>query len=220
MSLDPHAQLDQTVLDKIEQSPVGAVPHTPTYQDALRRLYATHQVYASADHRDGHVTARSLANAPLFYATNLDALIAGQISPDALEANASIFSRYVQSLPAALRDKAETFRARVVGRPIHHRKHHGPGEAPVIHDPVSSIVLVPGAGPHPGLPGNYLYGALHELVHPDAPSGWALQLHDAEDALSVLECASLADALSALQDMLASAPFHLGELDALGFTAK
>src|SRR5688500_4068660 len=98
MSLDPHAQLDQTVLDNIAPSPTGAVPHTPTYQDALRRLYATHQVYASADHKDCHVTVRSLARAPLFYANNLDALVAGQLDVTALESNDSIFSRYVQSL--------------------------------------------------------------------------------------------------------------------------
>ncbi len=129
MSLDPHAQLDQTVLDKIELSPVGAVPHTPTYQDSLRRLYATHQVYASADFKDGHVTVRSLAKAPIFHANNLAALISGKIDSAELETNNSIFSRYVQSLPEALRAKAEALRGKVIGRAIQHRKHHGPGDA-------------------------------------------------------------------------------------------
>ncbi|MDF3056013.1 MAG: hypothetical protein K0R17_228 [Rariglobus sp.] len=220
MSLDPHAQLDQTVLDKIEQSPIGAVPHTPTYQDALRRLYATHQVYASADHKDCHVTTRSLAKAPLFYASNLDSFVAGQIDAAALETNASVFSRYVQSLPAALRDKAEALRLKVIGRAIQHRKHHGPGEPPVIHDPVNSIFLVPGTGPHPGLPGNYLYGSLHEIVHPGAPSTWSVQLHDSEDAVSSFNAATMPEALTALQDVIASAPFHLSELAALGFKAN
>ncbi len=220
MSLDPHAQLDQTLLDKIEQSPTGAVPHTPTYQDALRRLYATHQVYASADHKDCHVTARSLTRKPLFHANNLDALVAGKIDTDALESNASIFSRYVQSLPAALHEKAESFRLRVVGRPILHRKHHGAGEAPAVHDPVHSLFLVPGTGPHPGLPGNYLYGTLVEIMHPGASSTWTVQLHDADDGASSSDAAALPEALTVLQDVLASAPFHLSELVALGFKSN
>lgn len=219
MSLDPHAQVDQTVLDKIEQSPVGAVPHTPTYQDALRRLYASHQVYASADYKDGHVTVRSLASAPLFHAANLAELVAGKIAPEALEANDSIFSRYVQSLPESLRAKAEAQRLKVVGRAIHHRKHQGVVD-PSIHDPITSIVLVPGTGPHPGLPGNYVYGALLEVMHSGAASTWSVQLHDAEDAISSLDAPTLAEALSALQDMIASAPFQLSELDALGFKSN
>ena len=55
---DPNAEFDHAVLDKIDASPIGAVPTTPAYQDALRRLYAARQVYASADHKGGHVTAR------------------------------------------------------------------------------------------------------------------------------------------------------------------
>lgn len=217
MSHDPHAQIDQTVLDMIEHSPTGAVPHTPTYQDALRRLYATHQVYASADHKDCHVTVRSLAKLPLFHANNLDALIAGKIEASALEGNASIFDRYIQSLSAALRAKAETYRLKLVGRPIQHRKHHGAGEAPEIHDPVHSLFLVPGAGPHPGIPGNYLYGFVNEVMHPGAPSTWTIRLHDADDGAASLQAATLTEALTAFQDALSSAPFHLKELDALGF---
>ena len=125
MPSDPHAPFDQTVLEMIEHSPVGAVPHTPTYQDALGRLYATHQVYASADHKDGHVTARLLARLPLFHAGNLDAVAAGTADVTALEGNAAIFDRYLASLPAALRARAEGHRLKVVGRPVHHRKHHG-----------------------------------------------------------------------------------------------
>jgi len=217
MSHDPHAQVDQAVLEKIEQSPVGAVPHTPTYQDSLRRLHATHQVYASADYKDGHVTARSLAKAPIFHANNLASLITGKIDVSALETNNSVFSRYVQSLPAALRDKAEALRAKVIGRAILHRKHHGPGEAPAIHDPENILFLVPGTGPHPGLPGNYLQGALREVMHPGAVSTWKLELHDGEDGVSSLAAATLPEALTALQDVISSAPFHLSELDALGF---
>ncbi|HEY8933469.1 MAG TPA: hypothetical protein VIM44_09175 [Rariglobus sp.] len=220
MSHDPHAQIDQTVLDMIEHSPTGAVPHTPTYQDALRRLYATHQVYASADHKDCHVTVRSLAKLPLFHATNLDALIAGKIEAADLEGNAAIFDRYLQSLPAALRAKAETYRLKLVGRPILHRKHHGAGEAPEIHDPVHSLFLVPGAGHHPGIPGNYLYGFLNEVLHPGAASTWTIRLHDADDGAATLQAASLPDALTAFKDVLSSAPFHLKELDALGFSAN
>jgi hypothetical protein len=220
MSHAPHAQIDQTVLEMIEHNPNGVVPHTPTYQDALRRLYATHQVYASADHKDGHVTARSLTKAPLFHANNLDAVIAGQITVEALESNTSIFSRYVQSLPTALQAKAEGLRLKVIGRPILHRKHHGAGEAPAVHDPVHSLLIVPGTGPHPGLPGNYLHGALIEVMHSGAPSTWTIQLHDADDGASSFDAATLPDALTALQDVLASAPFHLSELAALGFKSN
>lgn len=217
MSHDPHAQIDQTVLERIESSPVGAVPHTPTYQDSLRRLYATHQVYASADFKDGHVTARSLAKAPLFYADNLDALIAGRIEVSALESNDRIFDRYVKSLPEAVRAKAESQRVRVVGKPIHHRKHHGPGEAPAVHDPVHSVFLVPGTGPHPGISGNYLYGSLHEVMHAGAASTWTVVLHDSEDGRSVFNADTLAAVLAVLQDVIASAPFGLNELTSLGF---
>ncbi len=220
MSHDPHASFDQSVLDMIEHSPVGAVPHTPTYQDALRRLYAAHQVYASADHKDGHVTVRSLAALPPYHADNLDALIAGQIEPTSLEGNAAIFDRYVASLPTALRDNAETHRLKAAGRPIHHRKHHGAGEAPEIHDPVHSLFLVPGSGPRLGLPGNYLHGSLFEIVHPGASSNWIVQLHDSDDSASTFEAPTLPDAVAVLHEVLASAPFHLSELAALGFTAN
>jgi hypothetical protein len=203
----------------IEHSPTGAVPFTPTYQAALARLYASHQIYASADHKSGHVTARSLAKLPLFHANNLAALSAGAIDVTGLESNASIFERYLQSLPAAVRAKAESYRLKVVGRPVHHRKHHG-AIAPGIHDPVHSLFLVPGAGPHPGLPGNYLYGSVFELVHPGAVSTWAVQLHDADDGASLVEVATLAEALEKLQEVLASAPFHLSELAALGFKSN
>lgn len=216
MSQDPHASFDQTVLDMIEHSPVGAVPFTPTYQEALRRLYASHQVYGSADHKDGHVTVRSLAARPPFHAANLDALIAGTIPPAALEPNSAIFARYLAALPAALRARAEAHRLKLVGRPIHHRKHHG-ALPPGIHDPVHSLFLVPGTGPHHGLPGNYLFGSLFEVLHAGAPATWAVQLHDADDGASTCETATLPAALEKLSETLVSAPFHLSELDALGF---
>jgi hypothetical protein len=220
MSHAPHTQTELTVLDMIENSPVGAVPHTPTYQDALRKLHATHQVYSSADFKDGHVTVRSLTKLPLFYANNLEALAAGQIEVGELESNDRVFDRYVQSLPEALRAKAESQRLRVVGRAIQHRKHHGPGEAPVVHDPVHSIFLVPGAGPHPGIAGNYLYGSLNEVMHGDAAATWNVKLHDSEDGSSAMEVRTLSEALTVLQDVIASAPFELSELAALGFKAN
>ena len=220
MSNAPHTQIELTVLDMIENSPVGAVPHTPTYQDALRKLHASHRVYSSADFKDGHVTVRSLAKAPLFHANNLDALIAGRIDVSALESNDRIFDRYVQSLPETLRAKAESQRLRVVGKPVQHRKHHGPGEAPAVHDPVHSIFLVPGTGPHPGLSGNYLYGSLHEVIHPGAPSTWTVSLHDGDDGASALNAPVITEALTALQDVIASAPFELSELASLGFKAN
>lgn len=80
----PDAQFDQAVLDVIEHSPVGAVPHTPSHVDALRRLYDSHRVYANADHHGGHVTARSLAARPGIAANNLAEFMAGKIDVDAL----------------------------------------------------------------------------------------------------------------------------------------
>ena len=213
MSQNPHAQFDETVLELIEHSPVGAAPNTPTHRDALARLYASHQIYADADHKDGHVTARALAQRPSFYATNLDALIAGAIEADALETNTHIYDRYVASLPAERQAKAESLRLHVAGRPAHHRKHGGV----IAHDPIHTLFLVPGAGPHVGLPGNYLYGSLFQLSLDPAIMGWAIHLHDSDDGAAQCELPSMADALAKLQELLASAPFHLRELEALGF---
>jgi hypothetical protein len=217
MAQDPYAQFDSTVLEMIEHSPVGAVPNTPSYQDAVKRLYAAHKIYADADHKDGHVTARSLASRPNFHAGNLPALVAGTIAPEALEANGSIFGRYVQSLPAAHRARAEGFRTKVAGRPVLHRARHlGAEKLAPAHDLVHTLFLVPGAGPHPGLPGNYLYGSVVE-VGASAPGSWALQVHDNDDGASVFGAADLAEALGKLQEVLDSAPFNMNELGGLGF---
>jgi hypothetical protein len=215
MPHDADAEFDHKVLEMIEHSAVGAVPRTPAYQDALGRLRAARQVYPDADHLDGFVTARSLTARPVFHASNLDALMAGAIDLGALESNASIFGRYVASLPAGLRGKAEACRLLVAGRPAHHRKHHGV----VLHDPVHTLVLAPGAGAHPGLPGNYLHGSLLQRVGPPAGAGWAIHLHDRDDGASRWETTSLAEALEKLQEVIGSAPFHLDELADLGFQA-
>lgn len=213
MPHDPHAQFDESVLDLIEHSPIGAVPSTPTHQDALKRLYAAHKVYASADRKDGHVTARSLARLPTYSAQNLGELIAGRIGPEALEPNGSIFDRYAQSLSAERRTRAEARRLVVVGRPVHHRPHHGAAAA--THDPVHSLFLVPGGGPHPGLSGNYLYGSLYETGTAARP--WAIAIHDNDDGTTRFEAASLPEALAKLQEVLESAPFTMEELEAFGF---
>jgi hypothetical protein len=212
MPHNPHASFDQAVLDMIEHSPVGAVPNTPTYQDALKRLYGAHQVYAHADHKGGHVTARSLAGLPIFSALNLDALVAGTIEPHALESNGSIFSRYVQSLPAALQTKAEAFRNTIAARaPQHRDKLHA------THDPLHTLVLVPGTGPHHGLPGNYLHGSVLELNAGSTTGAWSVQLHDCDDGAAIFDAPTLAAAVTALHEALECAPFHLEELEALGF---
>ena len=213
MPHDPHAQFDQAVLDMIEHSPIGAVPFTPAYRDALTRLYASHQAYADADHKNGHVTARSLARLPSFHANNLAALIAGEVSPEALETNASVFDRYVHALPAAFRAKAEAFRLIVAGRVAHHRAKQG---GAIAHDPIHTLILVPGTGPHPGLPGNYLYGSAFQLTA-DANSAWAVHLHDSDDAAALFDAPTMAVALAKLQEVLDSAPFNMNELEALGF---
>jgi hypothetical protein len=218
MSQDPNAHFDATVLEMIEHSPVGAVPITPSYQDALKRLYAAHKVYADADHKDGHVTARSLARSQNFHAANLEALVAGTILPEALESNSSVFDRYVGSLPADRRARAEGFRTNVAGRPVLHRaKHAGSEKLPVAHDLTHTLFLVPGTGPHPGLPGNYLHGSVMELGA-EAPAGsWAIQIHDNDDGAAVFNAPSMQAALSKLQEVLDSAPFNMNELGGLDF---
>jgi hypothetical protein len=218
MSQDPNAHFDSTVLEMIEHSPVGAVPNTPSYQDALKRLYAAHKVYADADHKDGHVTARSLAGRSNFHASNLEALVAGTIGPGDLESNFSIFDRYVASLPQDRRGRAEGYRTKAAGRPILHRaKHAGSEKLPPAHDLVHTLFLVPGTGPHPGLPGNYLHGSLVELGAGAPPGSWAIQVHDNDDGAAVWNAASIGEALAKLQEVLDSAPFALDELGGLGF---
>jgi hypothetical protein len=218
MSLTPDDHFDHTVLDMIERSPIGALPMTPAYQDSLKRLYATHQAYADADHKDGHVTARSLIPKPSFHAGNLEALVAGQIAPEALESNAAIFDRYLQSLAPALRAKAEAFRIKVAGRPVHHRaKHVGTEKLPIAHDLMHTIFLVPGSGPHPGVPGNYLHGSVVQAGADGVAGSWAVHLHDREDGASLYEAHTMKEALEKLQEVLASAPFTMNELEGLGF---
>lgn len=217
MSHDSHVDFDHAVLEKVESSPAGALPSTPAYQDALRRLYAAQQVYAHADHKDGYVTARSLARLPIFHAHNLDAFIAGEIADEALESNASIYDRYVQSLPAEHRARAEGFRVMVIGKPILHRARHG---AEVVHDPMHMLFLVPGAGPNPGLPGNYLHGSVFHLGPDEATGSWEVHVHDSDDGVSVYSAPTLSEAMAKLSEVLESAPFHLEELDVLGFTAR
>jgi hypothetical protein len=212
MPHDPNEHFDHTVLDLIEHNPMGAVPATPSYQEALKRLYASHQAYADADRKDGHVTARSLSRLPSFHAANLEEFIAGRIAVEALEANAGIFDRYVQSLPAERRAKAEARRLVVAGRPVHHRAKHA---ATAVHDHVHSLFLVPGAGPHPGLPGNYLYGSFYETGAEANP--WAVALHDSDDGAALFEAPTMQEALAKLQEVIASAPFAMDELEALGF---
>jgi hypothetical protein len=213
MAKDPTSQFDQTVLDMIEHSPIGAVPVTPAYQDALKRLYASHQAYPDADHKDGHVTARSLARLPVFHANNLEQVISGGVSPEELESNNSIFDRYVQSLPAERRARAEGFRLTAAGKVMHHRAKQG---AVAVHDPVHTLFLVPGAGPHPGLPGNYLYGSAFQLGA-DANGPWAVHVHDCDDGAALFDAADRKAALAKLQELMESAPFTIGELEALGF---
>jgi len=215
MPSDPHAAFDRNVLEMIEHSPIGAVPRTPSYQDALGRLRVTHQIYANADHADGFVTVRSLAVRPVFHANNLDAWQAGTIEATALESNASIYDRYVATLPEASRAKAETQRAVVATPPGHHRKHGGV----VAADPVHTLFLVPGAGANPGIPGNYLYGYVLQLTADPVAGGWAVLLHDRDDDAARCELPTQGEALAKLQEVIASAPFHLNELGALGFRA-
>jgi hypothetical protein len=200
----------------IEHSPVGAVPHTPTYQDALRRLQASHQVYPSADYKGGYVTVRSLAALPLFYANNLDAFRAGAITAEQLDPDAVIFDRYVASLSVERRSRAAESRSLVVARKVQHRAKHG---AQLQQDPAHTLFLMPGTGAHPGLPGNYLHGSLYQ-AGADPEGAWGLQVHDAEDGVARCTLPTRAAALEKFQELVASAPFQLAELDALGFHSE
>ena len=85
-----------------------------------------------------------------------------------------------------------------------------------VHDPLHTLFLVPGAGPHPGLPGNYLHGAVFHVGN-EATGAWVVHVHDSDDGASVFKVPGLAEALAKLQEVFASAPFHLNELEALGF---
>lgn len=207
------------LLDLIDHSPTGAVPATPSYMDTLRRLIAAHQVYTSADHKGGYVTARSLAARPVFHANNLEAFLSGKIEATALESNASIYSRYVGSLPAAPQARAEGMRILVSGKPAHHRAKHVGDQKIVAHDPIHSLFLVPGTGPHPGVPGNYLYGSTLQL-RVDDESAWSVHIHDSDDGMAFCDVGSVAAAFEKLQEVLASAPFNMNELSALGFSLK
>ena len=139
--------------------------------------------------------------------------MAGTVEIGELEPDASIFSRYVRSLPAALGEKAEACRALAVARRAHHRAKHGVDLA--VTDPVHTLFLVPGGGANPGLPGNYLYGSVGSVGAVEGP--WAIHVHDSLDGAALCEVASQAEALEKFQEVLASAPFQLGELEALGF---
>ncbi|HRE79547.1 MAG TPA: hypothetical protein PLN52_00800 [Opitutaceae bacterium] len=216
MPHDPHAEFDHHVLEMIERSPIGAAPSTPAHQESINRLRTSHQIYSDADHKNGYVTARSLSTRPSFVAQNLDQFVEGKIAPESLESNASIFDRYVASLPLTLRAHAETFRARVAGRPAHHRKHGGV----IAHDPVHSLLLVPGSGPHPGVTGNYLYGSLLQLTPDSVSSTWSVHLHDSDDGWTVCDLPTLAEAYTKVQELLSLAPFHMSEIESLGFQLK
>ena len=214
MSHDPNAEFDQSVLDKIDLSPIGALPATPAYQDALKRLYASRQVYAHADHKGGHVTARSLARSPNFHAHNLEAFIAGRVSEAELETNGSIYERYVQAHAPGLWARAESLRTAVIGKPHHHRAKQGAAEA---HDPLHMLFLVPGAGPNPGLPGNYLHGSVFHVGPDDTTGRWEIHIHDSEDGACIHGVPARSDALAKLEEILGCAPFHLAEIEELGF---
>ena len=105
----------------------------------------------------------------------------------------------------------------VIGKPAHHRAKHG---AEVVHDPMHMLFLVPGAGPHPGIPGNYLNGALFHIGADEATGKWVINVHDRDDGAAEFKVTQRANALAMLEDVLASAPFHLSELEALGFEMK
>ncbi len=216
----PHAPLtpfDHQVLDMIEHSPIGAVPRTPTYDESLKRLQAAQQVYHSSDYKDCHVTARSLAKLPVFVAAGLLELDQHPEDHSKLEGNNPVYDRYVASLPAALRTKAEALRLQVSGKVIHHRPKAG---GVSVRDPLHSLFLVPGAGPQPGLPGNYLRGTIDEFHDAAHVVRWRIQVMDTDTDAAACLLDSLPEALVRLRELLDCVPFHMSELEALGFEMK
>jgi hypothetical protein len=156
---------------------------------------------------------RALAARPSFHAGNIAAVVAGREAPTALEADTAVFDRYVASLPAALQPTAETFRPKAVGRRLLHRAKL----ADTAHDPVHSLFLVPGVGLNPGLPGNYLYGSIIEDDAADPHCTWSLHVHDRDDGAASCDGLPRDAAWAKFEELLASAPFMLSELDALDF---
>ena len=216
----PQASLtpfDLTVLDQIDHNATGSVPRTPTHDESITRLVAAQQVFHSSDYKDGYVTTRSLARQPLFVATGLQELAAHPEDHSQLESNLAVFDRYVASLPEAQRARAETFRLNTAGRPIHHRPK---ASGAAVRDPLHSIFFVPGAGPKPGLPGNYLRGSIDETQDAAHQTRYRIQVLDSDTDAAVCELPSLAAALAQLRDLIESAPFHLSELEGLGFEAR
>jgi hypothetical protein len=56
--------------------------------------------------------------------------------------------------------------------------------------------------------------------HADSNSPWLIHLHDNDDGLAICELPTMSLAWEKLQEVLASAPFNMNELDAIGFIFK
>ena len=52
------------------------------------------------------------------------------------------------------------------------------------------------------------------------PGAWTVRLHDSDDGAASFAAPTIGAVLAKLQEVLASAPFHLDELEALGFSAS
>lgn len=218
MPHNPHEEIDHALLDMIERSPVGAVPRTPTFDEAIARLLASRQIYHSSDHRNGYVTARSMAALPVFLPAGLEALAtAGPEASASVESASGVFDRYASSLATNTKARALELRPAVVGKAVHHRPKSG--GAAHARDPLHALFLVPGAGPQPGLPGNYLKGTLDELPAPNG-AAWRIQIMDTDTDASVWTTADLGEAVARVAEVAACAPFHLDELAALGFELR
>lgn len=201
---------DQTVLGLIEQTPNGVVPRTPIYDEAIARLRSAGQIYINADFAGGFATARSLAKLPVFAASNLEAWASGNEGTVTPESNLAVFDRYVASLRPEHRARAETFRVPLAGHPVHHRAKAGTAADA---EPANLLFLVPGGSLHRTLPGNYLHGFIRKV----ASGGWELRVADAERGFARFEAGSKAEAVGKYEELVASVPFLLGELEALGF---
>lgn len=217
MPHSPHDEFDHAVLDMIERSSSGSVPRTPTYDEAIKRLLGSRQIYHSSDHRDGYVTARSLSSLACYVPAGLEGLVAAGGDASGVEQPNAVYDRYVAALPAPQRQKAESLRLSIAGKAVHHRPKTG---GTLVRDPLHLLFLVPGAGPQPGLPGNYLRGMLDEVPSVAGATLWRIRVMDTDTDASEWTTADLGEAVARVGEVVACAPFHLDELAALGFELR
>jgi hypothetical protein len=62
-----------------------------------------------------------------------------------------------------------------------------------------------------------LHGSVFHVGADDPTGSWVVHVHDSDDGAALFSAPTLPEALEKMWELIASAPFHLGELAALGF---